>query len=93
LPLLFVCSQSQLAVSMLRHGAVYFRATCICLDTYVKYLSDRKCQQKFRSKFHDGRVPRRQKIHNFVHRIRSTQLLTHKKQNQKASSAYLGKVR
>jgi signal recognition particle subunit SEC65 len=61
---------------VVHHGAVYFRATCILYDTYVKYRSARKRRQIF----HDERVPSRQTIHNLVNELRTMGLLVHKKQ-------------
>jgi hypothetical protein len=49
--------------------------------TYVKYRSAGKCWRKFRSKFHDERVPSGQTIHNLVNKPRTMGLLTEKKQN------------
>jgi hypothetical protein len=50
----------------------------------VKYRSARKFQQKFQCKFHDERDPRRKKkIHNFMNKLRSTGLLTDKKQQHR----------
>jgi hypothetical protein len=51
--------------------------------THVKYGSARKCQQKFRRKFPDERVPRRQTIHNLVDKLRTTELVIGKKQKHK----------
>jgi hypothetical protein len=52
-------------------------------DTYVKYGSARKCPRKFRRRFRVERVPSRQKIHNFVNKLRPTGLLIDKKQKHK----------
>jgi hypothetical protein len=47
-------------------------------DSYVKYGSARKCQQKFQHKFNDKIIPSRQTIHNLVNKLR-TGLLIDKK--------------
>jgi hypothetical protein len=52
-------------------------------DTYVKYGSAGKCRRKFRRKFLDERVSSRQTIHNLVNKLRTTGLLTDKKQKHK----------
>jgi transposase len=52
-------------------------------DTYMKYGSVRKCRQKFRCKFRDGRVRSKQTIHKLVNKPRSTGLLIDKKQKYK----------
>jgi transposase len=49
-------------------------------DTCVKYGSVGKCHRKFQRKFHDERVPSTQIIHNLVNKLRTTGLLTDKKQ-------------
>jgi hypothetical protein len=45
-------------------------------DTYVKYESAGKCQQKF----HDERGPRRHTIHSLVNKLRTMRPLIAKKQ-------------
>jgi hypothetical protein len=58
----------------------YTLEQCIFLyDTYVKYRSAGKCRRKFR----DERVPSRQTIHSLVNKLRTTELLTDKKQKHK----------
>jgi lysylphosphatidylglycerol synthetase-like protein (DUF2156 family) len=59
-----ICSQLLLVGSVMRHSAVYFRATCISYDTYVKYEYSRKCWWQFWCKFRDERVPSRQTTRN-----------------------------
>jgi hypothetical protein len=49
----------------------------------MKYGSARKCQRKFRRKFHDQIVPSRQAIHNLLNKLRTTGLLIDKKQKRK----------
>jgi hypothetical protein len=57
---------------------------CVFLyDTYAKYVSARKRRRKFRRKFRDERLPSRETIHNLVTKLRSTGLLTDKKQEHK----------
>jgi hypothetical protein len=51
-------------------------------DIYVKYGSARKCWRKFRRKFRDERVPRRQTIDNLVRKFRMG-LLIDKRQEHK----------
>jgi hypothetical protein len=72
---LAICSQLQLASSV-----VYFRATCISVWQLCEIQSLGKCRQKFC----DERVPSRQTIHNFVNKLRTTGLLTDKKQKHKS---------
>jgi hypothetical protein len=52
-------------------------------DSYVKYGAARKCQQKFRCKFHDEKLPSTQTIHNLVNKLRTVGLLIDKKQKHK----------
>jgi hypothetical protein len=49
-------------------------------ESYVKYGSAGKCGRKFRRKFCDEKVSRRQIIHNFANKLRTTGLLIDKKQ-------------
>jgi transposase len=52
-------------------------------ETYVKYGCGRKRRQKFRRKFRDETVPSRQTIYNLQNKLRTTGLLTDKKQKHK----------
>jgi hypothetical protein len=52
-------------------------------DTYEKYGSARKCLRKCRRKFGDERVPKKQTIHDLGNKLRSTGILTRKKQKHK----------
>jgi hypothetical protein len=62
----------------------YTLEQCVFLyNAHVKYRSARKCQQKFRCKFRDGRVPSRQTIHNLANKLRTMGLLIDKKQKHK----------
>jgi hypothetical protein len=67
---------------VVRHGAVYFRETCISV-THVKYGSARKRRRKFRRKFRDERVPSRHTTCNLANTLRTTGLLIDKKQKHK----------
>jgi hypothetical protein len=51
--------------------------------TDLKYGFARKRRRKFLRKFHDGRVPSRQSIHNLVNKLRTTGLLIDKKTKHK----------
>jgi hypothetical protein len=73
----------QLVSSVVRHGAAYFRATCISVCHPYKIRSARKCRRKFRRTFRDERVPSRQTIHNLVNTLRTTGLSTDNKQKHK----------
>jgi hypothetical protein len=77
---LAICSQLQLVRSVVRHGAVYFGATCISVRHPCEIGSARKCWQKFWHKFHDESVPSRQTIHNLVNTLRTMGLLIGKEQ-------------
>jgi hypothetical protein len=48
-------------------------------DSYVKYGS----AWKYRQKFHDERVPRRQTIHNLVNKLRTTGLIIKKQKHKR----------
>jgi hypothetical protein len=74
---LAICSQLQLVSSV---APVYFRATCISVCHPCEIRSAIKCRRKFRRKFRDERVPSRQTIHNLVNKLRTTGLVTNKKQ-------------
>jgi hypothetical protein len=52
-------------------------------DACVKYRSARECRRKFRRKFLDESVTKRQRIHNLVSKRRSTGLLMDSKQKHK----------
>jgi hypothetical protein len=52
-------------------------------DTCVKYGSTRKCQQKFRRKFRDERVPGRETIYNLVNKLTKIGFLIDEKQKHK----------
>jgi hypothetical protein len=47
------------------------------------YVSARKCQRKFRRKFHDEIIPSRQTIHNLMNKLGTTGPLIGKEQKQK----------
>jgi transposase len=51
--------------------------------THVKYGSSGKCRRKFRRKFRDERVLRRQTVHNLVNKRRTTGLVMDNKQKHK----------
>jgi hypothetical protein len=62
----------------------YTLEQCIFVyDTYVKYGSAEKCQQKFWRKLCGERVPSRQTIHNLVNKLRTTGFLIDKKTKHK----------
>jgi transposase len=52
-------------------------------DSYLKCGSARKCRQKFQLKFYHEIVCSWQTVHNLVNKLRSTGLLTEKKQKHK----------
>jgi hypothetical protein len=52
-------------------------------DTWVKYGSAGKCRRKFRRKFRDKRVKRQTKNSHIGEYLRTTGLLTDKKQKHK----------
>jgi hypothetical protein len=80
---LAICSQLQPVSSVVRHGAVHLRATCISVCHPCEYGPAGKCRQKFWRKFHDERVPSRRTVHNLVNKLRTTGLLIDKKQKHK----------
>jgi hypothetical protein len=86
---LVICSQLKLVSSVIRHGAVYFRATCVSV-WHVKCRFATKCRRKFRRKFLDEKVPSRQTIHNSANKLRWTRLLIDK--IQKYRSQYRSRV-
>jgi hypothetical protein len=76
-----LCSQlTAVWYNMLRY--IFEQRVFLC-DTYVKYRSVWKCQQKFWHKFHDERVPSTQTTGNLVNKLWTTGLLIDKKTNHK----------
>jgi hypothetical protein len=63
---LAVCSHLISKAQVVLHGAVYLIATCVSVDTDVKYESARKCRRKFRCKFRHEEVLSRNPVHNLV---------------------------
>jgi hypothetical protein len=49
-------------------------------DTFMKYGSARKCQQKHLHEIHNERAPSRQTVHNLANKLRKAEPLTDNKQ-------------